>query len=745
MDIAAPTDRVPAVWQRGINGTNQRVAIIEDRNISSSCLNIVSTRTGIPLPANPPDHSTRVANIVACNADPYRGVAYGAQIIDAGFDNANWPGPSSEQDAVAALTWAVASPQNARTVNVSQRWEYDNEINWMDRAFDYWGRQQMVTLVVAAGNAGNSGGSLGSPAKAWNVISVGGSDDRGTADWSDDRMASFSSYVDPTSGPNGHGDREKPEVVAPSVQITTLGRGGTVTTDDGTSYAAPQVAGLAALLMKRSSGLMYWPEAVKAIIMASAVHNIEVPSDIPSFQDLKDGAGAIDAALADTIATTRQDSGVVCNNPCWWGNTTSSANPPSGGSIYQYFTASRGERIRVAISWFASADAPLTPPNLARDELLTNYQLYVYKPSGGAPVGYTASWDNNYELADFIAPESGQYQIRIYRQPEGDYNESSNSIGIAWVKDATYLPDLRNKDGWVSTIYIRSYGKEPRHIEIPFFNANGQYVGATACDTDPISTEQCHLGVDNLGGLPSGTTGTGVVNGSEDLTVVVQHQYGGELDESNGIAIAGGAGSLGWEQVDNAIEVPIVKRAWGGRSSNLFVANAGPSDNLAVVQLYDATTGSFVWGTWFTLHANGSISVTASGCTPGLCTARIYSNNSLPLAVSIMEQTDGTLNNRSSFTAFSAGAATNFVPMVKKNAGGQSSGISVENLGSQPTSISLMCYAATGNGIACGTRTNVAPKATVVFILNGADGANLPDGFVGSAVVNATGARRSLR
>lgn len=35
---------------------------------------------------------------------------------------------------------------------------------------------------------------------------------------------------------------------------------------------------------------------------------------------------------------------------------------------------------------------------------------------------------------DFIATETGQYQIRIYRQPEGDYNEQSNSIGIAWVK-----------------------------------------------------------------------------------------------------------------------------------------------------------------------------------------------------------------------------------------------------------------------------------------------------------------------
>jgi hypothetical protein len=432
MDTAASTDRVPAVWQRGINGNGQKVAVIENNNISSNCLNVVARRTAVPYPDPNTDltHSSRVANVVACNADPYRGVAYGAQIIDAGYDATDWPGPSSEQDAVAALTWAIVSPQNARTVNVSQGWETDNEINWMDRAFDYYARERNVTLVVAAGN---SGGSLSSPAKAWNIISVGGSDDQGTADWSD-LMYANSSYIDPTSGPNGHGDREKPEVVAPAVSISALGPDGTPAPKNGTSYAAPQVSGLAALLMNRNSALTVWPEAVKAIIMASAIHNIDGPKDIPSYQDLKDGAGAIVADLADTIANVRQSSGAVCNEPCWWGVGTSDSNPLVGGSIYQYFTASQGERVRVAIAWFASADAPATPPALARDELLTNYQLYVYKPSGGDPIGYTASWDNNYELVDFFATETGQYQIRIYRQPDGDYQEQSNSIGIAWVK-----------------------------------------------------------------------------------------------------------------------------------------------------------------------------------------------------------------------------------------------------------------------------------------------------------------------
>jgi hypothetical protein len=438
MDIAASTDRVPAVWQRGVDGTGQRVAILESNNVSSSCSNVVATRTGRLGSGEDPNHMTRVANIVGCNADPYRGIAYGAQIVSAGYDATGWPGSASQQDAVAALAWAISSPQNARVVNLSYKWEIDNEMNWMDRVFDYWARQQNVTLVIATGNNDDGTHRLGSPAKAWNVITVGGSDDNGTTDWNDDLMAGFSSYVDPTSGPNGHGDREKPEVVAPAVAITAPGANGNIDAMNGTSFAAPQVSGLATLLMSRNTWLTVWPEAVKAIIMASAIHNIDGPSDIPSYQDLKDGAGAIDADLADTIAKTRQDSGVVCNDPCWWGVITSDTNPTVGGSVYQYFTASQGERIRVAIAWFASADIPPAPPSLPWDLLLTNYQLYVYKPSGGDPISYTASWDNNYELADFVAPETGQYQIRIYRQPEGDYNEQSNSIGIAWVTPNLY-------------------------------------------------------------------------------------------------------------------------------------------------------------------------------------------------------------------------------------------------------------------------------------------------------------------
>lgn len=118
-------------------------------------------------------------------------------------------------------------------------------------------------------------------------------------------MPDWSAWVNPDS-PNH--DREKPEVVAPGVGIVGIGLDGQLVTsldrNSGTSFAAPQVAGLAALLIHRNLSLNIWPEASRAIIMASATHNIDGPTGIPSGQDLRDGAGGINAALADTVAQT---------------------------------------------------------------------------------------------------------------------------------------------------------------------------------------------------------------------------------------------------------------------------------------------------------------------------------------------------------------------------------------------------------------------------------------------------------
>jgi subtilisin family serine protease len=114
----------------------------------------------------------------------------------------------------------------------------------------------------------------------------------------------------------------------------------------GTSYATPIVSGIAALLMQAQPSLVNQPEAVKALLMATAVHNIEGVGNIPwgftrDEQDLRDGAGAVNADLACQVAR-----GINGN----WGTQqyfSNAQNPLTLASPY----LRTGQRVRAVIAW----------------------------------------------------------------------------------------------------------------------------------------------------------------------------------------------------------------------------------------------------------------------------------------------------------------------------------------------------------------------------------------------------------
>jgi subtilisin family serine protease len=445
LNSAVPTNLAPAVWARGYDGTGVEIAILEDDNVDftspswSECPNgnncfrhTGATRAGV---SGIGWHATLVASAAASDHSTYRGMAPGATIMSAGMQG------YQRQDALDALNWAF--DQGAEIVNFSGGWCTDTpQMDVVDRAFDHYGRSRFRMIVVATGQRPPCpNDNVASPAKGWNVLSVGAYDDRNDANWGNDTMPNWSAWVNPDSPSHDH---EKPEVVAPGVSITGIERDGNLRTEDGTSFAAPQVAGLAALLIHRNWSLNVWPEASRAIIMASATHNIDGPTGIPSGQDLRDGAGGINAALADTVAQTRNYSDIdPCTDSCWWGISIYNTSFPVGTYLYRYFTANRGDFIRVTIAWWSNADCSAIN-NCNFDRLDTDLHLGVLDPDGQwVPGAWSASWDNNYELVEFVAPETGTYRIAVYKERA---DESSNYLGIALVRlHRVYIPlVLRN-------------------------------------------------------------------------------------------------------------------------------------------------------------------------------------------------------------------------------------------------------------------------------------------------------------
>lgn len=428
LDFAVPTTLAPIVWTRGITGSGVTIAILENGNVDPNNSFLHHAPISRTVSVGIVDHTTRVASDAASFHDTYRGVAYGATVLSAGHE-------AAQADFVTGLQWAFN--QGARIVNISEGYEADNNVNWLDRAVDYWARNNFRAIIKSAGN---TGGSITTPGKAWNVITVGAADDNNNADWSDDRMWSDSAYVNPTSP---HNDREKPEVVAVGANVTAVGVNNVPQTRSGTSHAAPQVAGLAALLVDRNSSLSIWPEATRAIIMASATHNIEGPSIIVRGQgDLRDGAGAVNADLADRVAQTRGSESGTCYSSCWWGHSITNSGFPVGTDLERRFYADQGDLIRVAIAWWAHADTPGN--NYSFDRLDTDLDLRIKAPNGQWMSGATSlSYDNNYEMVQFLAPQTGEYIIAV-RKHRAD--EDSNYLGIALVRIPlpyrVYLPGV---------------------------------------------------------------------------------------------------------------------------------------------------------------------------------------------------------------------------------------------------------------------------------------------------------------
>ncbi|MCB0027246.1 MAG: S8/S53 family peptidase, partial [Anaerolineales bacterium] len=417
--VAKPAQKADVVDGFGYDGAGISVAILEDSRIEFANPNLNNGTTRVPADANVDDHATATAGMVASQHSTQQGIAQGVTLLSANGTS------YSDANMSAAMDWAAIT-QNADVINNS--WGGNTgttAFNVHDRHLDYIVRHYWSTVTVAAGNEGFATDRVTSPARGYNVISVGNFNAGGTTAWANDVMNGSSSTIDPSSG------MEKPEVAAAGTSITstTMNSPWTGNVGSGTSYAAPMVAGEAALLMERNSSLEIRPEAVKAIIMASALNNIEGSSRLSE----EDGAGGVDMHAAFRIV----DEG-------WWAWTSVDTNSfPLSYYVYAY----AGETVRAVISWDSDPNAAYTS-----DPLDADIDLYVYAPNGSYQTG-SLSVANSYEIVEFTAATTGNYELRIN---DFAFNGTTEYIGTAWWKGHNAMTPFVST-GWGTPPVGRDY------------------------------------------------------------------------------------------------------------------------------------------------------------------------------------------------------------------------------------------------------------------------------------------------
>jgi hypothetical protein len=414
-----------------------RVAVVEYHNVSATgdlagkVVAVGSTTGATPTHIHP----TWVAGAIASQNGTYRGVAPGAGIVTASTGG-YVPGLATDRAIIAAADWAVApSGGDADIVNASIGQDTATGAEEARRYFDSVVWEDGRLVVAASGNYTTFGNwNVVSPGTGYNVLTVGGVNDRNTAGNGDDVLwyvpgSNGANYHDvPGTAWNQHGDFNKPNVSAPAVNVRTANG----ITGDGTSVASPIVAGIAAQLLARAPSLVVMPEATRAIIMAGAMHRTPMPDW--SLNGDHEGVGTASALWANRV---------LSGGP--YGGYTNGAMHPGEVGVRDVSVVA-GQTVRVALAWSSHTSGT---SNLGKaDVLASDLDLRIVLPNGNVIGSY--SFDNPQEVLSFVAPSTGTMRLEVRH---GRMDTPVEPYSLAWALTTPFL-DAETSPHFADIIWI---------------------------------------------------------------------------------------------------------------------------------------------------------------------------------------------------------------------------------------------------------------------------------------------------
>ena len=245
----------------------------------------------------------------------YESAMNGLQWIIDHRDDA-WPGVEEESHGIdiISLSWGITSHENGGSDGT------DMHSRILDEAMELG-----VAVSNAAGNSGEDNDGLSGMSASSLSITVASTDDQNTINRTDDTIAGYSSRGPRKDNGDGNPVNELiPEISAPGTNIvqaegcvssggcnnflggdasqnTYTGRG------SGTSYAAPAVTGVVALVLESNENLT--PLQIKEVLKHTAELRGEASApDVDPYWNREYGYGMVDALAAVELALFLQDS-----------------------------------------------------------------------------------------------------------------------------------------------------------------------------------------------------------------------------------------------------------------------------------------------------------------------------------------------------------------------------------------------------------------------------------------------------
>jgi len=387
----------------GVNGTGPKVLARYVPGDSAGVVGAGDPHGGFMTGIAAGDGSTRNS----WDASTYDGMAVGAQIIFQDVGNATaaavYPPTDYYHDSyeyseanygskIHSNSWGGAGPYSDTEAMIDQY---------------IWDSQDFLIFFPAGANYGS--GNIDAQASAKNIVTVGATNDAGTA------FASYSS-----AGPASDG-RLKPDVVCPggdfSPGIHSVNNAGGYTTMSGTSCSCSLAAGSAALVRQYYREGWYpigtkiaangWSPSA-ALIKATLI-NGAIATGATAIPNYREGWGQLHLENSLYFSGDARKTAVVDN-----------VNGLLTNDYVEYqYSVNTGQRLKISLVW---TDYPGDPT--ASKMLVNDLNLLVTVPGGTQYKGnvFSGGWSaaggsndtlNNVECVNIQTPVAGVYTIRV--------------------------------------------------------------------------------------------------------------------------------------------------------------------------------------------------------------------------------------------------------------------------------------------------------------------------------------------
>lgn len=359
------------IWEGGACWINSS-GLIDPTNANFDTIDFDSYYLGT-CPETGADHATLVGSLAAGEL----GIARGANVRSS----------KTYGSYIDELDYFVDEDTNIINASFSLTSYYGEYINKTE-LLDKYARLYDILFVISSGNTDDSNYDVNALSIGGNVLSIGNSQ-------------TFPTLIDELDQGSRYDEcsncSEKPNLIAPGQNMYVANAGMTGT---GTSFSAPIVTGIAALLMEKYPNLKNHPELVISILQTNA--------DLDHFESNYNSIG--DTGMEEHVGAGLVDAQSSLDNGVYSTYVPKYYSDEVGDTLYSLsFSAEAGDELIASYASLVESDCTIIG-GCTIDYSRLNLVLY---DSNNIVIGYIEPDYSNYGILRYTFENDGNYTLKL--------------------------------------------------------------------------------------------------------------------------------------------------------------------------------------------------------------------------------------------------------------------------------------------------------------------------------------------